>query len=270
VVARGNHELCSRAGPGYFYLLDPHSSLLGGELSCPVQESGGDPVPNLVFVPSYRLDLGTLGFVVLDSANACDAFPNFVDTYTQQFEAVATLAAGGKPLGLVGHRPLWGVDAAASPGAFEIVNAALQKGLRRSAGGSLPAAVELVLSGHMHRFEALSFQADRPPQLVVGNSGTELSGNALTGLFATEVDGEAARGLAANAFGYLDGRLLPNGHWLGQVVDPRTPGSEVLASCGSLVLKATGRVCVPAPDLRRGLGRERGRDVAPASHAAGG
>lgn len=32
VPARGNHELCSRAGPGWFYFLDPHSDLLGGAL----------------------------------------------------------------------------------------------------------------------------------------------------------------------------------------------------------------------------------------------
>ena len=29
LFVRGNHELCSRAGPGWFYLLDPASSLLG-------------------------------------------------------------------------------------------------------------------------------------------------------------------------------------------------------------------------------------------------
>ena len=35
VPTRGNHELCSRAGPGFFYFLDPRSSLLADELSRP-------------------------------------------------------------------------------------------------------------------------------------------------------------------------------------------------------------------------------------------
>ncbi len=30
LLVRGNHELCGRAGPGWYYLLDPQSALLGG------------------------------------------------------------------------------------------------------------------------------------------------------------------------------------------------------------------------------------------------
>jgi hypothetical protein len=88
VVARGNHELCSRAGPGYLYFLDPHSELLGGELSCPVQQDGDDPLPYLVFIPPERLELGALRLVVLDSANACDLATNYPKIYASQFDAV--------------------------------------------------------------------------------------------------------------------------------------------------------------------------------------
>ena len=35
LFVRGNHELCSRAGPGWFYLLDPASALLGGRPRSP-------------------------------------------------------------------------------------------------------------------------------------------------------------------------------------------------------------------------------------------
>lgn len=41
VFARGNHELCSRAGPGFFYFLDPGSDLVpgsGGARVCPPAE----------------------------------------------------------------------------------------------------------------------------------------------------------------------------------------------------------------------------------------
>ena len=44
LLVRGNHELCSRAGPGWFYLLDPGSSPLGGARNqehCPPQTPAG-------------------------------------------------------------------------------------------------------------------------------------------------------------------------------------------------------------------------------------
>jgi hypothetical protein len=255
VLVRGNHDLCSRAGPGYFYFLDPHSGVLGGEqLGCPAQQNGGSPLPNLVFVPPYRLDLGGLNLVVLDSANACDLYPNFAAAYAQQFAAVRQLAATG-PTWLVGHRPLWAVNRGGSgTGAgVQVINVSLQRALRRSGtDGSLPRAVQLVLAGHMHRFEAVTFASGRPPQLVVGDSGVAITGDPLSGAFAATVDGQPAKGLAVNAFGYLDVQLGRSGRWWwGKVVNPLLPGPgpEALAVCGSLLPAIAGRVCLPVPDL---------------------
>jgi hypothetical protein len=250
IAARGNHELCSRAGPGYFYFLDPHSSLLGGELRCPAQRNGSEACPNLLFVAPYQLELGTVRLAVLDSANACDAYPNFTQIYARQFEQLPNLGAG-PPTWLVTHRPIWGVDDG-DAGGVQPINVALQQGLRRSGRGTLPREVGLILSGHMHRFEAVSFPAAaRPPQLVIGNSGIGLSDPSeppKTGSFRAELDGKTAKGLVANVFGYLDVRLRPDGHWHGQVVNLTLPGpSKVLASCGPSVLQAAGQVCMPGP-----------------------
>ena len=244
VAARGNHELCSRAGPGYFYLLDPGSELLGGERRCPPQEQGSVALRNLVFAPPYRVELGDLRLAVMDTANACDEHPNFPETFARQLADVAALAAG-RPTWLVGHRPIWSVDASeAAPGVAPAGNATLQRALRRSPGAALPAAVELVLAGHVHRFEAFGFpRGERPPQLVVGNGGIRLAEDALPPPFAIELDGVPAQGLAANRFGYLDARLLPGGGWAGEVVNPLEPA--VIARCGSAVPGAGGRVCVP-------------------------
>ena len=41
-------------------------------------------------------------------------------------------------------------------------------------GGALP-DIALILSGHLHMFQALGFADGRPPQIVTGNSGTELA-----------------------------------------------------------------------------------------------
>jgi hypothetical protein len=244
VTARGNHELCSRAGPGYLYLLDPHSDLLGGERTCPVQRAGMDPLPNLALVPPYRVELGALRLVVVDSANACDLRPNLQEVFARQLDQAVGLTEG-RPTWLVTHRPVWGVDAA-SPTGYQVgSNVALQQALRRIEGGAFPPEVELVLSGHDHRFQALSFPGTaRPPQLVIGNSGVGLTDNPLEGAFATEVDGVPAQGLAVSRFGYLDARLLPEGGWAGEVVNPLEPA--VIAACGSAVPGVAGRVCVPA------------------------
>jgi len=59
VFARGNHELCSRAGPGWFYFLDASSTLLGQyhtQLSCPAAEN---PNPE-VFSPPPKVESGVL------------------------------------------------------------------------------------------------------------------------------------------------------------------------------------------------------------------
>ena len=60
---------------------------------------------------------------------------------------------------------------------------------------------------HIHRFEALTFpNTQRPPQLVVGNSGISLETDELAGKFETDLDGARVRGVAVDAFGYLDAR----------------------------------------------------------------
>src|SRR5262249_12673643 len=115
VFARGNHELCSRAGPGYFYFLDPHSRLLGhnpARYRCPPQVNGGEPFPNFVFVPPYALPFDEgLTLVVMDSANACDSanpVSHATEIYTAQFAQVRELIRS--PYAWVAtHRPIWAV-----------------------------------------------------------------------------------------------------------------------------------------------------------------
>ncbi len=47
------------------------------------------------------------------------------------------------------------------PAKTEVINQTLQQALRAQPDGKLPAKFALVLSGHMHRFEAVSFATDR-------------------------------------------------------------------------------------------------------------
>ena len=237
MFTRGNHELCSRAGPGWFYLLDPGSALLGGnydQASCPPQVGDND---HLMLSQPYRLDLGTLRLIVMDTANACDERANFPEIYAAQLLEVLT-PDEPRPTWLVTHRPVWGVRVEAEyaeRGATEVViNETLQHALRDLPDGELPSDIQMVLSGHMHRFQAVSFDSGRPPQLIVGGGGGELSPYLPKGPFTTTVDQESASGVSRDAFGYMRAMIEPAGSWRGEVVNPlAAPDKRLIATCAA-------------------------------------
>ena len=256
LFARGNHELCSRAGPGWFYFLDGGSNLPGGsgQLSCPTPQELADPVPQLVFGQPYRVALGNLDLLMLDSANACDGFAPVEavnKNFAQQFNTIAALASAQRPAWLLSHRPLNGVfEFDASLGLpcsdarrYGCTNQTLRAGLQASTG-SLPEKVGLLLSGHIHNFQA-TVADGFPAQLIVGNSGVRLSGGGLLGKFHYSRDGRAATGVAigrhvagraggdpVRAFGYMDIRYQGGGRWQGSLMNGIDAGL-VMVRCGS-------------------------------------
>lgn len=269
VFVRGNHELCSHAGPGWFYFLDASSELPEGggrQLACPPQDGGGPALPHLQFVEPQVLHLGGLDLLVLDSANACDELPGFTEIYRRQLNTAAKRLRSRA--WLLTHRPVWGVDGE-SDGSYgcdgqpesgpappyDALNRTLQCALDGETGQRLLPALDQVLSGHMHRFEALSFTAPsgRPPTLIVGNSGVAEDTGPPTGGFAQVLDGAPAAGFSVVEFGYLELRRDPAGTWRGAMVapDPSAWG-PFLAPC-------------PPAGTAPGLCVEPTRAVAPAS-----
>lgn len=271
-VARGNHELCSKAGPGWFYFLDPHSDLVPGDrqLSCPRPNPARAPIENVVLTPPYALDLGWLTLLMVDSANACDAFTEeaFTAAYGRQLAAVGRLVPGGRRTWWVSHRPLWGVtgfDAGTSTGCtdagrYGCINQTLQAALGLGLGGELPPAVELVLAGHMHRFQAITFDSTlRPPVVVVGTGGVELDPTPPLGAFTARVGGRTADVLTTGAevgtpdgekaaFGYLEVALGAAGEgWSGRLIDPAE--GLTLATCGPPGEGGRDAVCALAPGV---------------------
>ncbi len=246
VFVRGNHELCSRGGPGWFYFLDPGASTrLGGsgERECPPQ--GGDrplppPVlPYLVFTPPYVLDLGTLRLAVIDSANACDGYAPAATTqiYSEQLAQVLAAAAPSEtPLWIATHRPFW----AATDTAGDSIDQTLQQAWATARGAQPAAPIALVVGGHVHAFQSVTFPASdpaRPPQLVVGDSGVELDTSQPVGPFDAVVDGEQAEVLGLQAFGYLRvSSLAADGSWSGALLN--ADGSAI-ASCATANLPAS-------------------------------
>jgi calcineurin-like phosphoesterase family protein len=259
VFARGNHELCAHAGPGWFYFLDASSDLPEGggkQLACPSQDGAGPALPHLQFVEPQVLHFGDLDLLVLDSANACDQLPGYTDIYRRQLTAAAERLRARKAW-LMTHRPIWGIDGTGTtlygcdgqPESgptlpYGELNQTLQCALQGETGKALLPKLEQVIAGHMHRFEALSFTAPtgRPPALVVGNSGVAEETGPPTGAFAQTVDGAPATGFSVAQFGYLELTRDGGGAWHGAVVTtdpaawspflaPCTPGAADQAFC---------------------------------------
>lgn len=257
VVARGNHELCSHAGPGWFYFLDASSQLAeggGNQLACPSQDGLGEALPHLTFAPPRVVALEGLSLAVLDSANACDELANFTDRYADHLAAVGTRLSGGVTW-LMSHRPVWGVEGAAdgplygcdseatsSSGAapaYGVLNRTLQCAFASPAGAALLPKLDLLLAGHMHRFESLSFAADsgRPPTLIAGNGGVAEDTEPPQGSFEQTVDGLPASGFSVEQFGFLELSRRTGQEWLGTVVTPNpaawSPNLEPCPNPGS-------------------------------------
>ena len=267
IFARGNHELCSRAGPGFLYFLDPSSNLGDGQVSCPEPDTSKPPIDNVVLGQPYGVSLGDLTVLVTDSANACDFFSNstFASRYEEEFAALDALAPSEGTAWLLSHRPLWGVSeydpsetsGCTSVNTYSCLNVEMQKALSSTPLGALPATVDLVLAGHMHRFQSLTFDGDRPPVVIVGTSGVALAGDQPVGSFSATVDGLATTGVATgptvttpsgiqDAFAYLDVQRSQGSDWSGVLHNPAA--GLTLADCGS-DQAAKGSVCQLAPGV---------------------
>jgi len=128
-----------------------------------------------------RLKLGDLDIISIDSANAGDVYVYNVDAYIEQFRQVAGILGERRPTWLVTHRPFWGVVKKIHDGPtghsepYGFINLTEQQALAQVFPNGLPANVSAIMSGHMHRFQAIGFGDKRPPQLIVGTAGIVLS-----------------------------------------------------------------------------------------------
>ena len=186
-LTRGNHESCSRAGYVWFRFLDPRPF---------------DPVCSDYTEP-YAIELGNLQLLMFDSSAANDRNVDSaqVARYRPQFAEVARLA--GPRAFFVTHRPMWVFGHAGEQNGQEQLFTG-NPTLEAASENQLPDSVELVLSGHVHLFEALGFDAPRAPQLVVGNSGPELDPAVTTPLAGLEIGGaEVAVGVTRDSFGFV-------------------------------------------------------------------
>jgi hypothetical protein len=98
---------------------------------------------------------------------------------------------------------VWGIRYAGQNGGQERVSFDHPL-LQAASQNMLPPGVKLVLAGHIHLFEFLSFAPPRPAQIVVGNSGTMLAPPVTTPPSGLTIAGaRVTAGRVLRQFGYL-------------------------------------------------------------------
>jgi predicted phosphodiesterase len=187
VFVRGNHESCKRAGKGWFRLLDAAPS----PPACPTESA------------AFSVDLGGVVLVIVDSADADDKLARDEGAFRAQV-AAGLARAGGEPVWLVTHRPIWAI-VPAKLGPIGPLDVPINPTEQAAVSGLDLARVQMVVSGHIHEFEALDFGPSRPPQLVAGTGGDITEDGAPTRMRHrdVEIDGKTADLLQFARFGYL-------------------------------------------------------------------
>lgn len=206
VMVRGNHEDCVRAGKGWLRLLGP----LTVDLHAPCR----------AHLAPYRVPAGAIDLVVLDDANAPDrsVAADMVPVYRSE---IAALAAAPAPSWLLMHRPIWG----AISGPLDVPIGGNRTLIAAVGQSGVPRPVALMLSGHIHSFEALNYggKIRVPPQIVAGFGGDKLdrAPRILTGtIFQGDSAVSVEHGLSMPGFGFLMLRKSTRG-WQIDVHDAR-------------------------------------------------
>jgi hypothetical protein len=176
VFVRGNHESCSRAGLGWFRFVDGHPWRAVGSCEDPAQDAQGD------FTEPYAVPLSAdTQLIVFDSSFAAGrpyapGSPVF-QRYAAQLASIAKLAATKPHNFFLNHHPVLGFAGgpggeakAGHAGLLSVMSAAHPQRLYAE-------GVDLVMNGHVHLFEALSFSSAHPATLVLGNSGSAMEGH---------------------------------------------------------------------------------------------
>jgi hypothetical protein len=243
IFVRGNHELCSRAGPGFLYFLDPGSVLLGSgktQNACPDQDG---QLPRFFGQP-YQITLGNLVFAVIDTANADDTGLSYPEKYNAQLASVVENMDPTTSTFVLTHRPFWGIKS--DKDRALVINDTLQSALSVTSRKAFPANVVLVVSGHMHRFQAMGFSGGRPPQLIVGTGGVGMSKTFPKqhhkDPFTFNIAGATATGVGLSEFGLLRIDVGKSGAWTAKLQDLK---GDTLADCTSAwaSAKPTQAVC---------------------------
>ncbi|MDB5745962.1 MAG: metallophosphoesterase [Massilia sp.] len=175
VLARGNHENCTRAGQGWWRWLDPRPFQAGRDCDNPANDAVGE------HSDPYAVPLGGgAQLIVFDTANTNWRGLPRTDprraAYADTYRKVELLARGAKYNIAVDHHPLFAFGANRNAQTGEVTLFGGDQGLLDAFGdvdpGYLPRSIHMLLSGHVHLWEQVSFASAHPTQFVAGFSGS--------------------------------------------------------------------------------------------------
>jgi hypothetical protein len=200
LFVRGNHEDCDRAGEGWLRFLD----------AAPMPEMCRD------FSGIFLAKLGSFAVVVVDAAHGDDAIKDADAaraTLKAQFRALLPEIPQGA--WLTTHRPLDAMRAGAK-GAPDVVDNTLEES---ALGADFPSAITMLVSGHIHFFQALDFGPSHPAQLVAGTGGDILAPIPQMALEGSRINGLTVMHSAAySGFAYMVWEHR-SGDWVGTLYD---------------------------------------------------
>jgi hypothetical protein len=175
VMARGNHESCARAGQGYWRYLDPRPLAAGRDCDNPANDGSGD------YSDPYAVPLGHAAqLIVFDTSNTNykglpPRDPRW-EKYADTWRKIDALSRQANYNIAVDHHPLFAYGPAKTK-TGEVTLFGGDKGLLDAFGaldpGFLPKNISVLLSGHVHLWEQISFSNRFPTQFVTGFSGTD-------------------------------------------------------------------------------------------------
>jgi hypothetical protein len=199
---RGNHESCNRAGQGWFRYLDGRAWSATSSCNDPEQDGVGD------FSAPFAVPVAVdTQFIVFDSSRTGGkaygrSDPAFA-IYSAQFETVAALARQKPHSIFFNHHPVLAFAPGPTADDPRPGNGGLYSVLAaRDPQRLFAPGIDTVINGHVHLFEALGFASDHPSNLVVGNAGSEMSGNIAP---AAALKSQPAPGARVETFATQDG-----------------------------------------------------------------
>jgi hypothetical protein len=250
VMVRGNHEVCNRAGQGWYRYLDPNPFDTSDVKTCddPTNDNSGN------FNDPWAVSFGDTQFIAFDSSNVIKTAynPPAFQPYTAELAEAASLSSNNLLNIFAVHHPVLGYTAAnpptiGSPGLQSVMNAAFP-------GNYYPPNTAIAIHGHVHDFQAFDFASNHPATFVAGNGGDNLD-SALPATFNPNSDLPAPK-TVVNAFAYSQEFGFMVMDRVGAVGDKnwkftsyRTNGT-VIAVCNMAPASACSGTCDSTPGSR--------------------
>ena len=181
LFVRGNHESCARAGQGWFRFVDSKPFTNARSCNSPAQDADADF--STPFTVPLDSSAGTQ-LIVFDSSKSSGKAYATTDAayirYATQMRQVATLTEQAQHSFFLSHHPLFAFAPVNSVGATQPGGS---RGLQSAFASVYPTRlfpdnVSVVMHGHIHLFEAMSFASDHPASMIFGNAGSATEGHA--------------------------------------------------------------------------------------------